>query len=273
MPSYPNIDLLISTDWLAANQSNPSVKVVDARGAQRYAEAHIPGAFNLPVARLDDPTSPVRSMPHPAERIAQVFGNAGLTNDDIIVIYDDGPSLMASRLFWVLELYGHQKVGILDGGITRWLAENREISREATQVQASAYIPTLQRNRLATREDVKAAIESKSAALLDVRSPAEYSGAEAHSARGGHLPGAKNVNWEQTLGGMNIPAFKTDKELTELYDAVGLSPDKTVITYCQGGVRAAHSYYVLRLLGYDNVSNYTGSWGEWGNDPSLPAEK
>jgi thiosulfate/3-mercaptopyruvate sulfurtransferase len=272
VPSYPNSDLLVSTDWLAANLSNPSVKVVDSRGAPRYAEGHIPGAVNLPVARLDDPTSPVRSMPHPAERIATVFGNAGLKNDDHIVIYDDGPALMASRQFWVLELYGHKKVGILDGGITRWIAENRDISREATQVTASSYTATLQRNLLATRDDVKAAIGTGTV-LLDVRSPAEYTGAEAHSARGGHIPGAKNVNWEQTLGGMNIPAFKTDKELTELYDGAGLSPEKTVITYCQGGVRAAHSFYVLRLLGYDNVSNYTGSWGEWGNDPSLPAEK
>lgn len=271
MPSYPNNDLLVSTDWLAANLSNPNVRVVDTRGAARYAEGHIPGAVNLPVARLDDPTR--MSMPLPPDRIAMVFGNAGLANDQTIVLYDDGPGLMSSRLFWVLEYYGHERAGILDGGLARWVAENREVTREPTPVQAGTYTPRTQAARLATRDDVKAALGKDDVALVDVRSHEEYTGAMQQAARGGHIPGAKNVDWQAALTGMNVPALKSADELSGMYTAAGATPDKSVITYCQGGMRAAHTYYVLRLLGYDKVANYSGSWGDWGNDPSLPVEK
>jgi len=272
LPSYANSDLLVTADWLAANLSNPNVRVVDTRGAARYAEGHIPGATNLPVARLDDPTHPIRSMPLPPERMAMVFGNAGLANGQTIVLYDDGPGLMAARLFWVLEYYGHEKLGILDGGLARWLAENHHVTRDPSQVTASTYTPHPHPDRLSSSDDVKAVLGKPGVALLDVRSHEEYTGAMVQAARGGHVPGAKNCDWQTALAGLNIPALKSADELAAQFAAAGVTPDKQVITYCQGGVRAAHSYYVLRLLGYTNVSNYTGSWGDWGNDPNLPVE-
>lgn len=271
MASYPNGDLLISSDWLAANLSNPNVKVVDTRGAPRYAEGHIPGAVNIPVARLDDPTR--MSQPLPPERMSVLLSNAGLTNDDTIVIYDDGAALMAGRLFWVLEYYGHKKLGVLDGGLTRWAAEQRDLTREATNVVAGSYTATPVPARLATKDDVKAALGQPNTALLDVRSQPEYTGEMQQAAKAGHIPGAQNVDWQTTMMGMNVPTVKSADELTGMYSSVGVTPDKRVITYCQGGVRAAHSYFVLRLLGFNDVANYTGSWGDWGNDPSTPVEK
>ena len=273
MASYPNAAILVSPEWLAAHGDDPQVRVVDARGAGRYAEGHIAQAVNLPVARLDDPGAPVRSTLLPADRFGVLLGNLGISNGDTVVIYDDGPGLMAARTFWALEYYGHEKVAVLAGGLAGWAAEGRQLVSEPTTVQPQNYTPREHRERGATKEEVHERLGRADTVLLDVRSRDEYTGAMAQALKGGHIPGAKLLEWSSALAEGSVPAFKSGEELAGQFGAVGATQDKEVITYCQGGVRAAHSYYVLRLLGYDRVRNYTGSWGDWGNDPSLPVEQ
>ncbi len=273
MAEYPRNDLLVEPEWLAEHQDDPAVRIVDARGAPRYAEGHIKNAVNLAVARLDDPTAPVRSTLLPAERFATVAGGAGIGSRHTVVVYDDGPGLMATRVFWALEYYGHENVKVLNGGIARWMAEAREVVSTPTTVEPAEFQPQPRPERGATKQEVAERLGKADTVLLDVRSKDEYTGAVSQALRGGHIPGAKWRDWSDSLQMGGVPVLKDAAELQKGFQGTGATPDKEVITYCQGGIRAAHSYYVLRLLGYDKVRNYTGSWGDWGNDPSLPAEQ
>ncbi|MBI2887261.1 MAG: sulfurtransferase [Chloroflexi bacterium] len=273
MAGYPRAELLVSPQWLADHLNNADLKVIDARGAGRYTGGHIPGAANLPVARLDDPTSPIRSALLPAERFGTLLGNAGVSNQDRVVVYDDGPGLMAARLFWAMHYYGHEQLAILDGGLTRWAEEGRPLATDSPSIQPQRYTARAQLDRGATKEEVSQRLGKEGTLLLDVRSLDEYTGAMVQAARGGHIPGARFLEWSTALADGASPALKSAEQLQKLLTAVGATPDKEIVTYCQGGVRAAHTYYVLRLLGYDRVRNYTGSWGDWGNDPALPVEQ
>lgn len=273
MAGYSRSDILVSPQWLKERQSDPAVRIVDTRGAGRYAQGHIRNAVNLPVARLDDPANPVRSALLRPERFGVLVGNTGIGNQDTVVIYDDGQGLMATRLFWALDYYGHEKLALLDGGIIGWSANGNEVVTDATHGEAKSYTATPHQERGATKEEVVSRLGKSDTLLLDVRSWDEYTGAMVQALRGGHIPGAKFLEWSDALAKSDVPAFKSADQLTQMFAAVEATPDKEIITYCQGGVRAAHTYYMLRLLGYDKVRNYTGSWGEWGNDPSLPVEQ
>lgn len=268
--TFARPELLVSTEWLAAHLNDPDVKVVDVRGANQYGGGHIPGARNLPVARLDDPGHIIRGMLVGPERFSQTVGNLGISETDHVVLYDGQGYLQAARVFWGFDYFGHARLSILEGGLAQWLAENRPVDAEPVTSAPAEYRPTPRPERVATREDVLARLEDPGAFLLDVRSPAEYTGDMVQAMRGGHIPGAVNVEFTEAMEGNPPSAFKSPAELRQMYEGAGATPDKEVITYCQGGVRAAHTYLVLRLLGYERVRNYDGSWGEWGNDPTTP---
>lgn len=273
MSDYPRNDLIVEPDWLTEHLDAPNIRVVDGRGAPRYAEGHIKNAINLPVARLDDPSAAVRSTLLPADRFGILAGNAGIGNEHTVVVYDDGPGLMSSRLFWAMEYYGHENVKVLNGGIARWVSEGRETVSTPPEVKPAPFKATAHPERGATKQEVAQLINKAGTVLLDVRSRDEYTGAVSQAMRGGHIPGAKHREWSDALAMSAAPILKDAGELKQQFDSIGVTPDQEVVTYCQGGIRAAHSYYVLRLLGFDKVRNYTGSWGDWGNDPSLPAEQ
>ena len=263
MADYANAQFLVSADWLAEHLNDSGACIVDAaRGAGRYAEGHLPGAVNLPVARLDDPAASVRSTLLPAERFSTLVGNLGIGSDDPVVIYDDGPGLMAARTFWALEYHGHQKLAVLDGGIAKWAAEGKPLSTEAASPQPKQYTATVHPERGATKESVKGQIEQAGVAILDVRSLDEYTGAVVNAFKGGHIPERSTWNGPDALN----PAAGVIKRGGS-DDAVRggrRHPRQRGDHLLSRRVRAAHSYYVLRLLGYDKVSNYTGSWGDWG---------
>lgn len=268
--TYARPELLVSTGWLAAHLNDPDVRVIDVRGANQYGSGHIPGARNLPVARLDDPTHPIRGMLVGPERFSVTVGNLGVRSTDHVVLYDAQGYLQAARVFWAFDFYGQARLSILEGGLTQWQAEGRPLSTDPVPAAAVEYKAMPHPERVATKDDVLARLDDPSAVLLDVRSPAEYTGDMVQAMRGGHIPGAVNLEFTLAMSGDPPTRLKSPDELRELYATVGATPDKEVVTYCQGGVRAAHTYFVLRLLGYDRVRNYDGSWGEWGNDPSTP---
>lgn len=269
---YARPELLVDVEWLKARLNDPQVKAVDTRPAARYASGHIKGAVNLLVARLDDPANPVRSMPIPPDRFGAYLGNLGIGNDDHVVIYDEQGLLASSRLFWMMDYYGHQKLSMLEGGYPQWVASGGETTTEPATPTPKEYQARPEPDKIALKSDVHARLGSKDTLFLDVRSPAEFKGQMVQAMKGGHIPGAVNVEWSQALAAGDAPVFRTGPELQELFQKAGVSKEREVITYCQGGVRAAHTYFVLKLLGYDKVRNYTGSWGEWGNDPTAPVE-
>ena len=179
--------------------------------------------------------------------------------------------MRVARGLWFLEFFGHQNVRILDGGIQVWKAAGLAVTTEAASPKTVAFKSSERREVLATVDDVLHSLDNKEISILDTRSKGEYLGTHVRAARGGAIPGAIHIEWTDNLDARG--KFKSDAELTAMYSRAGITPDKEVISYCQGGYRAAHSYVALRLIGFPKVRNYIGSWKEWGDRTDLPIEK
>ncbi|MBI2866613.1 MAG: sulfurtransferase [Chloroflexi bacterium] len=268
---FANPQLLVETDWLAQHLNDTDLRIVDLRAAAKYNEGHVPGAVNLAITLVTS-NQPVQGMAAPPDKFAEVMGSLGIGNDHRVVIYDDNNGLSAARLFWLLEYYGQGKASLLNGGYPKWAAENREVTRVSPRASAAAFAARPDPSKLATKQDILDRLNKPGVVLVDARTPKEYTGEDVRADRGGRIPGAVNVNWQDTVAGQ--PAvFKSAAELRDMFTQAGVTPDKEAIAYCQTGVRAAVDYFVLRLLGYPKVRNYDGSWVEWGNDPTIPIEK
>jgi thiosulfate/3-mercaptopyruvate sulfurtransferase len=187
-----------------------------------------------------------------------------------VVVYDEQSGIRAARAFWFLEYFGHPSVRMLDGGFNAWLAGGFETSRDAAPPPKSEWVGKRKAEAIATHKDVRQALRKPGSVILDTRSDAEYTGAVARAKRGGAIPGAVHIEWTRNLAPSG--EFKSADELRKMYGDAGVTPDREVITYCQGGYRAAHSYLALRLLGYPRVRMYVGSWKEWGDREELPVE-
>ncbi len=261
--------LLVEARGLAARLGDPTLRIVDmVTEPGEYRRGHVPGAVYLHVndSRIAVPSGGFR-LPTPEEG-ARLLSRLGIAPDTDVVIYDDAGGLHASRLFFTLEVFGHRKVAILDGGIQAWRRAGLGVTGEVRRVPATRYVPTLRADRVASAEQLVARLKDPGLAIVDARSPAEYAGKDVRARRGGHVPGAVNVEWTQHL--RPDGTFRPLAELRALYLAQGITPDRTVVTYCQTQHRASHSYFVLRLLGYSHVVGYDRSWSEWGNRDDLP---
>ncbi len=270
----------VETGWLADHLDDPQVRIIDMRfyfdrpGFEAYAVDHLPGALYLQWdTELSDPNHPVKYMLVPPEKLAALMGRLGIDNAMTIVAYDDEGGHFSSRLWWTLNYYGFDNVRILHGGIQKWKSENRPLQTEIPGYPPKTFKPGQPRLEWRTTADqVLDHLNDPHTALVDVRRSSEYRGEEVRAARGGHIPGAINLNWLENLDRESW-TFKDAATLRQRFEAAGVTHDKHVVTYCQGGVRACHAALTLKMLGYPDVSVYDGSWEEWGNDPTLPLEK
>ena len=276
---YAHPERLVSTAWLAEHLGDDGLVVLECdEDVLLYDTGHIPGALKLDWhTDLNDPLS--RDYVD-GEQFAAVMGARGIGRDTTVVIYGDKSNWWAAYALWVMTLFGHEDVRLLDGGRAAWVAEGRPMTTEVPTPEPADY-PVVERDDTRVRafkEDVLAHLGKP---LVDVRSPGEYSGELLHmpdypqegAMRGGHIPGARSVPWARAAN--DDGTFRTRAELEAIYQQEqGLVPDDEVVAYCRIGERSSHTWFVLtHLLGFDAVRNYDGSWTEWGNAVRVPVER
>jgi thiosulfate/3-mercaptopyruvate sulfurtransferase len=259
---YAHGDWLADATWLQAHLNDSNVKVIALTENSEFKRGHIPGAaqINWTELGLADTSDP--SITHWQADIEQALTHLGISRSDTVIIYDDG-TLYAPRLWWILDQLGHQDKRILDGGLIAWTNAGGKIGRGTSTVSAATkpYKGTPNAAALATLDEVKASLDDPNVVLVDARTPAEYAK--------GHIPGAINVPFIDNAVAARPKVWKSAQDLHAMYEAAGVTPDKTVIPYCSTGVRSAAAYFTLTLLGYPHVSLYTGSWDEWSKHPEL----
>ncbi len=268
---YTPPGLLTTPEELQKKSSSPSLCLIDTRPAEKFAQGHIAGAVHFDLfglSLIDTSPAPLKAFLH---MISHVLEMRGVDLEKEVVFYEDISAMRAARGLWFLEYFGHQNVHVLDGGIQAWREAGYPVTAEARSPKTIPFKTAERRELLATADDILGSLGKKNICIVDTRSDDEYMGRNIRAARGGAIPGAVHLEWTNNLDSRG--RYKPAAELRKMYHDLGVTPDKEVIPYCQGGYRSAHTYLALRLIGFPKVRNYLGSWGEWGNRPDLPIEK
>ncbi len=268
---YANPDLLLGpADLEAILAGADKPLLLDLRPAEAYAAGHVPMAVHLDlfgISLIDSDPAPLRAFLWILEHL---LASRGVSAARTVVVYDEMSGVRAARAFWALEYFGHQHTRLLDGGFGAWQGAGHPVTTEVAAPEVTSWTGTPVVDRIATYRDVLDRLETTDAVILDTRTDGEHLGTTVRAARGGCIPGAAHIEWASNL--RPDGSFKSADQLRAMYEAAGVTPDKEVLTYCQGGYRAAHSYLALRLLGYPRVRNYVGSWKEWGDRLELPVQ-
>lgn len=266
---YPNTHLLVLAAWPQAHLPEiERVRIVDARAPLKYRQGHIENAVSIWDGDVNTWTGDIPRQVASPQQIKEVFSQAGIDQNITVVIYDDDQNLWAARLFWMLDYYGHSNVKLLNGGLQSWLASGGRLTDQPLELPKARFEPRPDANKIVTGDWLLEHLYDPTVKLVDARSPEEYSGMKTEARRGGHIPGAMLLPWDRTLN--RDGTFKRAHELKKLYKQAGLRWDQTIVVYSHTGVRAAHAYFALRLLGYPDVRLYDGSWAEWGNNETYP---
>ncbi|MFN8378445.1 MAG: sulfurtransferase [Anaerolineae bacterium] len=279
---YAHPSALVSTDWVAEHLNDANLRIVESNeDPLLYTAAHIPGAVQVDWTR--DLNDPLRRDYLQRGGFEALMSRSGISPDTLVVFYGDKNNWWAAYALWVFQLFGHTNVKIMDGGRAKWELEARPLTREVPHYPPTTYVAQERDDKKirAFRDQVLAHVDA-GLPLVDVRSPAEFTGEKLHmpeypqegALRGGHIPGAKSVPWARAVH-TEDGTFKTADELRAIYEGEkGLSSEQDIIAYCRIGERSSHTWFVLTyLLGYPHVRNYDGSWTEWGNLVGVPIEK
>jgi thiosulfate/3-mercaptopyruvate sulfurtransferase len=279
MADYAHPEALVTTEWVANHATDPKVRVVEVDvDTKAYDEGHVPGAIAW--AWNTQLCDTVRRDILSKEQFEALMSSSGVSPSTTLVIYGDNNNWFAAWALWQAKIYGHADVRLMNGGRKKWLAEGRELSTEKPHVQPANYqAKDADLSLRAFLPQVQKASAERSSGMVDVRSPQEYTGEilappglPETCQRGGHIPGARSIPWGKACN--DDGTFKSADELKALYGAEGIDGSKPVIAYCRIGERSSHTWFVLKyLLGLQNVTNYDGSWTEWGNLVGANVEK
>jgi thiosulfate/3-mercaptopyruvate sulfurtransferase len=281
--SYVHPEVLVSTDWVLEHHNDAGVKLIEVNeDFLLYEQAHIPGAIKMDWhtnLQRDD----IRDFID-EKTFAALVASLGINNDDTVIFYGDKNNWWACYAFWFFKYNGHKDARVMNGGRAKWVADGKPTTTEVLTHPAGKYVvPYRDASIRAFSLDVLkhlVDVNRGTGALVDVRSPDEFSGKVTHmpnypqegALRGGHIPGAQSIPWSQAAN--EDGTFKSFEELNALYGGKNVTPDKDVIAYCRIAERSSHTWFVLKyLLGFENVRNYDGSWTEWGNIVGVPIEK
>jgi thiosulfate/3-mercaptopyruvate sulfurtransferase len=262
------LNLIVSAPDLHSMLGDRNLTIVDTRSFSEYINSHIPGAVNIDLLQFHWIDTSRQGIIQFNKQSRLLLSNIGISKKKFVVFYDNISGMSAARGVWLLLYFCHDKVAMLDGGFNKWKAEGYE-----TETKTNRFVHTNFKGKpnpkvLANFVYIKSAINSKEAIMIDARSKDEYDGSAIRAAKTGHIPNAINIDWNNNID-QNV--FKSEDELIQVYNKV--PKDAQVITYCQGGYRAANTFIALKMLGYKNVRMYLGSWGEWGNKQGMPVEE
>lgn len=240
---------------------------MDARSFSEYSMGHIPGAVNIDLFQFHWLDSSRLGIKQFVRQTRILLSNIGIKDDKSVIFYENASGMSAARGVWLLLFFSHKKVSLLDGGFDKWKNDGHAVETRTNPFVRSNFMGEPDFSVLATAGEIKKSLKKKGFKLIDARSKEEYNGSYVRATRAGHIPYAINLDWQENMQG---GIFRTNEELSKIYSRI--PKNSQVVTYCQGGYRAAHSFIALKLIGYKNVKMYLGSWGEWGNRPELPVE-
>lgn len=270
--TQPALPLILEPSQLEKQLAMENLLIVDLSRPETYAQAHLPGAVHLDYAQIVSARPPAMGMLPDAAQLSNVLGSIGMKPDSHVVAYDDEGGGRAARLLWTLDAIGHAHYSLLNGGLHAWLNDRHRISNEPVKKTRRDYVARLDDKVVADKSYIMKHLHDAGIVLVDARTPAEYRGEIKRAERGGHIPGAVNFDWMSAIDQTRSTRLKPADELKQVLTDLGVTPDKEAITYCQTHHRSAHTYVVLKSLGYPRVRGYPGSWSDWGNSAEAPVE-
>lgn len=270
--AQPLLPLVAEPEDLEKNLGASNLLIVDLCRPEIYAQTHVPGAVHIDYTQIVAARPPAAGLLPSEPVLSEVFSSIGMASDSHVVAYDDEGGGRASRLLWTLDVIGHPRYSLLNGGLHAWLNEGHPVSNEPVNKSRSQYAVQFRDSAVADKSYIMNRLRDPNVVIVDTRTPAEYRGETRRADRAGHIPGALNFDWVNAIDRTRNLRLMPAEELTRSLAGLGVTQEKEVITYCQTHHRSAHTYLVLKSLGYSRVRGYPGSWSEWGNSPETPVE-